>query len=486
MTTTLNARCNIGAAGAVSGVVANTGISTITKESGNGNYSISLSSHANSFLFAHIMFARDTDGTAKTCLSGVSQVDRLTFAAMAACTGGDFCVVTDTSGGKWAFAIRTVANAKDKNRVTFPAKAAATEGDFIQLTDAAGGKWALALDKDGGGITNSGPVYTASTAIVTDISGATDAASVALAVVTALTAPFLAVFTVTNNLDGTVDFEAKTNGACAAAVPKDATEAGAGSITFSHTVTGATETPAPSATEWAAIASGNKVIVDISAQTTAADVCNTVQAAFAGLTGLNAVITVSAATGAYFDCTHIYRAVVAVPAGYIAAGAGAFTSFAITQVTAGVQTAIDPTNTTGETLTISSHGLSTGTYVALSINSGALPTGWSATNYYIIAQDANTVAFATTRANAEAGTKVTISDYGDPGKTISVTPNAPYGSGIARCEFTSLTLKKDVQDNAKLYFTCYDYTGANVNPAKDSIMYIKLDVKSETESGVGV
>lgn len=484
--TTLNARCTIGAAGAVSDVVCNSGLSTITKESGNGNYSVTLDAHCNSFLFGAVMFAREADNAAKTCLSGVSQVDKLTFVQKSSCTGGDFCVVTDTAGAAWAFAIRTVANAKDKNRVTFPAKLAATEGDFIQLTDAAGGKWALALDVDGGGVTNAGPIYAASTAIVVDISGCTDAPSVALAVVTALTGAFTTAFAVTNNLDGTVDFEANSNGPCAAAVPKNASEAGAGSISFTNTVTGATETPEPTSPIWTAIAAGKKTVVDISGQTTDANVCTTVRAAFAGLSGIGTYITVGAATGAYFECTHVYRKPVTVPAGYIATGAGSFTSFTISQTTLGVQTAIDPTNTTGETLTISSHGFSTGAYVALSINSGSLPTGWSATNYYLIAVDANTVAFASSRANAEAGTKITISDYGDPGKTISVTPNAPYGSGIARCEFTSTTLKSDVQSDSKLYFTCYDYTGANVNPQIGSVMYVQLDVKSESESGVGV
>jgi len=484
--TTLNARCAIGAAGAVSGVVCNSGLTTITKESGNGNYSVTLDAHCNSFLFGAVMFAREADNAAKTALSGVSQVDKLTFVQKSSCTAGDFCVITDTAGASWAFSLQTVAAVKDKNVVTFPAKAAATEGDFIQLTDAAGGKWALALDVDGGGVTNAGPIYAASTAIVVDISGATDAPSVALAVFTALTAPFLAVFTATNNLDGTIDFEAKTAGPCADAVPKNAAEGAAGSITFSHAVTGTSATPEPTSPIWTAIAAGKKVHVDISAQTTADDVCSTVRTAFAGLSGIGTYITVGAATGAYFECTHVYRKPVTVPAGYIATGAGAFTSFVISQTTLGVQTAIDPTNTTGETLALTAHGFATGAYVALSINSGALPTGWGAGNYYIINVDTNTVAFATTRANAEAGTKITISDYGDPGKTISVTPNAPYGSGVARTEFTSTTLKKDVQSDTKLYFTCYDYTGANVNPQIGSVMYIQLDVKSESESGVGV
>ena len=483
--TIVNGRCSIGAAGAVSSVIGSS-ISAITKETGAGNYSVTLAAPIKAFLYGDANFACEADSTARTCLSGVSQVDLLTFAQKSSCTGGDFCIVTDTAGVQWGFSInKNGASIKDKNRVTFPAKLAAADGDFLQLTDAAGGKWAIALDTDGSGVANAGAIYVASTAIVVDISAATDAASVALAVFTALPAPFLAVFTATNNLDGTVDFEAKTAGACAAAEKKDIAEAGAGSITFSHTATGILTTPEPTSPLWTSIAAGKKVHVDISAASTADQVCTAVNTAFGALSGLSTLTTVGSPSTDHFSITHIYRKPVAVPAGYIAAGAGTYTSFVISQTTLGVQTAIDPTNTTGELLEIGvAHGWETGRLVALSINSGALPTGWSAANYYVIAASSTQVAFASSLANAEAGTKITISDYGDPGKTISVTPVAPFGSGIARSEFTSTTLKLDGQSKAKLYFTAYDYTGAQATPAKGSKLYLQLSVRTNDESEV--
>ena len=349
------ARCSIGAAGAVSSIVG-TQISTITKETGAGNYSVTLATHANAFLFADVMFASNADSVAKTGLSGVSQVDKLTFDTQANATAGDFVIVVDSAGVSWAFAVNKAG------------------------TD-----------------------------------------------------------------------------------------------------------PEPSSALWTAIAAGKKVHVDISLTTTADTVCAAIRAAFAGLSGIGTTITVGAATGAYFECTHVYRKPVTVPALYKENGAATPTSVTKTQTTLGVQTAIDPTNTTGELITFTTaHGYETGRLVALSINSGALPTGWSAGNYYVIADSTTAVSFAGSLADAEAGTKTTISDYGDAGKTISVTPVAPFGSAIARAEFTSTTLKADVQSITKLYFTCYDYTGAQINPANGSKMYLALHLALETESGAGL
>ncbi len=351
--TILSARASVGLAGAITDVVG-TAVSAITKESGNGNYSITLADPYNAFLMGSVMFACESDSTAKTCVTGTAQVNRLTFVAKASCTAGDFFIVTDTNGDKWAASI--------------------------------------------------------------DIAG-TD--------------------------------------------------------------------PEPTSALWTAVAAGKKVHVDISAATTDAEVAAAVRAAFAALSGIGTTITVSTVTGAYFDCTQVYRAPVANPALYKTNGTATPTSFTTTVGTAGVQTAIDPTNTTGETMTITAHGFTTGKLVALSINSGSLPTGWSAGAYYVIAVSVDKIALASTLANAEAGTRVTISDYGDATKTITVTPTAPFGSMVARTEFTSVALKSVVQSNSKIYFTCYDYTGTQVNPSNGSKMYIELHLRNSNVSGAG-
>lgn len=68
--------------------------------------------------------------------------------------------------------------------------------------------------------------------------------------------------------------------------------------------------------------------------------------------------------------------------------------------------AINPANT----ITITAHGFNTGLKVALSGTN--LPTGLSATNYWVIVVDANTVSLASSLVNAVAGTAVHITGAG--------------------------------------------------------------------------
>ena len=351
--TILSARCSIGAAGAVSGIIG-TYVDTITKESGNGNYSITLKDPYNAFLMGQVMFASNSDSAAKTCLTGVSEVNTFTFAQKSACTAADFAIIIDTNGDKWAFSIDTTGSAAE-----------------------------------------------------------------------------------------------------------------------------------PTSALWTAVAAGKKVHVDVSGATTGTDVALAVNTAFGALSGIATTLTVGSPSTDHFAVTHVYRAVRATAILYKSDGTASPTSFTVAKTTTGVQTAVDPTNTSGEMVTITAHGFETGRLVALSINSGSLPTGWSATNYYVIAVDANHIAFGSTLANAEAGTKVTISDYGDEAKTITLTPVAPFGSAVARTEFTSTTLKADAQSKTKLTFSCYDYTGTQVNPANGSKMYIELHLRNSNVSGAG-
>lgn len=73
------------------------------------------------------------------------------------------------------------------------------------------------------------------------------------------------------------------------------------------------------------------------------------------------------------------------------------------------------------TFTKTAHGLFTGT-VGQFTTSSALPTGLStSTNYWVIRVDANNVKFATSLANAQAGTALTISDTGTGNQTFTPT-----------------------------------------------------------------
>lgn len=67
---------------------------------------------------------------------------------------------------------------------------------------------------------------------------------------------------------------------------------------------------------------------------------------------------------------------------------------------------VNPANT----ITITAHGFNTGLKVALTGTN--LPTGLSATNYWVIIVDANTISVASSLANAVAGTAVHITGAG--------------------------------------------------------------------------
>lgn len=77
-----------------------------------------------------------------------------------------------------------------------------------------------------------------------------------------------------------------------------------------------------------------------------------------------------------------------------------------------------------DTITITAHGFFTGLKVALSGTN--LPTGLSATNYWVIVVDANTIKLATSLANASAGTAVDITGAGTTADA-ALTPAALSG-----------------------------------------------------------
>lgn len=89
-----------------------------------------------------------------------------------------------------------------------------------------------------------------------------------------------------------------------------------------------------------------------------------------------------------------------------------------------------------ETLTITSHGLTTGEGPLLFTNSGGgLPGGISAaTKYWAIVADANTISLATSRANALAGTKVDITSNGTGTHTLATGSKLVVPAGVTRIQ----------------------------------------------------
>ena len=91
-----------------------------------------------------------------------------------------------------------------------------------------------------------------------------------------------------------------------------------------------------------------------------------------------------------------------------------------------VEVSIDPDNY----VTIPAHGLTTGLKGQLT-TTGTLPAGLSlATDYFAIALSANTVQFATSLANALAGTEVTITDTGADDSVNTFTATSIAGATV--------------------------------------------------------
>jgi hypothetical protein len=166
--------------------------------------------------------------------------------------------------------------------------------------------------------------------------------------------------------------------------------------------------PVPTGALYTAIPAGRKTNVDISADTTAAQVAARVETAIDALTGLTAVITTddSAANG-----TMTFTQLVpgpttnAIPKNADDSGAGSITA---AETTPGVASDV---NLTSDSISEVGHGYGTGMKGALTTG-GTLPVGLSATDYYAIRVDADNYKYATSQANALAGTAVDITGYG--------------------------------------------------------------------------
>jgi hypothetical protein len=85
-------------------------------------------------------------------------------------------------------------------------------------------------------------------------------------------------------------------------------------------------------------------------------------------------------------------------------------------------------DTDEDTITLTAHDFITGLKVALT-TAGVLPTGLSATDYYVIVVDSNTIKLATSLANALAGTDVDITAAAGGG-THTLTPASLAGATV--------------------------------------------------------
>lgn len=181
--------------------------------------------------------------------------------------------------------------------------------------------------------------------------------------------------------------------------------------------------PEPTGAVWDDIPAARKTQVDLSAATTAANVATAFASAFNGLTDVP--ITALAASADVGFTGDVYG-VVTAPEVHNEDDSGAG-SIAVVVTDAGVNSEV---NVTDNEVTIPSHGYLTGAVGQLTAT-GTLPAPLATgTDYYIIKVDANTVKFATSAANAEAGTAVNITDQGSDENVSTFTPTAISGASI--------------------------------------------------------
>ncbi len=138
----------------------------------------------------------------------------------------------------------------------------------------------------------------------------------------------------------------------------------------------------------------------------------------ANVLNINDPLLVATRNNAVVTITNLYFG----PVTDAANGPFPFSTGAALSITQGTTSAV---NVSTNIVTITSHGFATGAAVQLT-STGTLPGGLSlATTYYIINLTANTLAFATSLANAMAGTKIDLTTQGSSGAVHTIT-----GSGI--------------------------------------------------------
>lgn len=139
-------------------------------------------------------------------------------------------------------------------------------------------------------------------------------------------------------------------------------------------------------------------------------------------------------------------------------------------------------NATTDTFTKTNHGLYTGT-VGQFTTSSALPTGLATTtDYYVIRVDANNVKFATSLANALAGTNLDISTTGTGNQTFTPTSL----SGVLKAQVTNTSVPTSSTTWTDLPGTTVTITGSGATYwsslftyANSSVVSPQLDVSAK-------
>lgn len=183
--------------------------------------------------------------------------------------------------------------------------------------------------------------------------------------------------------------------------------------------------PEPTGAIWTAIPAGRKGQADLSAATDAASVAAAFELAFDALTDVPFATDDTAADGTMIITVTLPGTTTdAVVKNEDDSGAG---SISEAQTDQGVASEI---NLDDDEVTIPAHGFFTGLKGQLT-TTGTLPAGvTTATDYFIIVVDANTIQFAASLADALAGDAIDLTDYGSDEGVHTFTPTALAGGAV--------------------------------------------------------
>ena len=120
-------------------------------------------------------------------------------------------------------------------------------------------------------------------------------------------------------------------------------------------------------------------------------------------------------------------------------------------------------NTSTDRITITGHAFVTTGLKVAATTTGVLPGGLSATNYWVIVVDANTIKLASSLANAQAGTNVDITSAAGGG-THTLTPASIAGA--------TLTLQKSNNYNPDTASGDWDAVEAATSITADGDIWI--------------
>jgi len=184
--------------------------------------------------------------------------------------------------------------------------------------------------------------------------------------------------------------------------------------------------PEPTGSVWQGVNPARRAQVDLSSAViiTAADVSVAFQNAFNALTSVPFVASTPPSANCTF--TQNIRSPIEAPSSHNANDSGSG-SIAVVVTTPGISPEVFPTT---DTIYVPTHGYSNGFKIRLT-TTGTLPAPFmTATDYFVIVVDEDTIQLASSLSNAFAETPIDITNQGSNGATNTITGVALAGASV--------------------------------------------------------